>query len=69
MPSNIKTKGKIVTGEDALKKQERVFGGYYLEKDEIEWILHKLRGLEYPPEEFNIFTKVWAKLAAAFEKK
>ena len=29
----------------------------------------KLRGLKYPPEEFNIFTKVFAKLAEAYDKK
>ena len=64
-----KTKGKIVTGKAALDKHEKVFGGYYLSKDEIEWILIKLRGLKYPPEEFNIFTKVFAKLAEAYDKK
>ena len=65
----VKTKGKIVTGKEALDKHEKVFGGYYLSKDEIEWILMKLRGLKYPPEEFNIFTKVFAKLAEAYDKK
>ena len=65
----VKTKGKIVTGKAALNKHEKVFGGYYLSKDEIEWILMKLRGLKYPPEEFNIFTKVFAKLAEAYDKK
>jgi len=65
----VKTKGKIVTGKEALNKHEKVFGGYYLSKDEIEWILMKLRGLKYPPEEFNIFTKVFAKLAEAYDKK
>lgn len=65
----VKTKGKIVTGKDALNKHEKVFGGYYLDKQEIEWILMKLRGLNYPPEEFNMFTKVFAKLADAYDKK
>jgi len=62
--------GDLKVGEEAVKEaHEKKYVAHLLDKQEIEWVLMKIRGLKYPPEEFQMFTKVFAKLAEAYEKR
>ena len=56
--------GKVITGEDAVKKlqEDELKANPYLTDQEIAFILTKLRQAQYSGAEFEMFHKVWTKL-------
>lgn len=48
--------------------RKRTQSDYSLNKDELEFVLTKLRNANYTGHEFEMFYKVWVKLAGSFKE-